>query len=82
MTCAPRASSCPSLFALDTHSIVVRTGTMSKILGAGLRVGWLVAQPPLVKAVLSVKFDGGPARSPPASSTPTWPSTWRSTSKS
>jgi 2-aminoadipate transaminase len=48
----------PSLFALDRQGIVVRTGTMSKILGAGLRVGWLVAQPALVKAVLAVKFDG------------------------
>ena len=36
----------PSLFALDQHGIVARTGTMSKILGAGLRVGWLVAATP------------------------------------
>jgi 2-aminoadipate transaminase len=49
----------PSLFALDRHGLVARTGTMSKILGAGLRIGWLVAQPPLVRAVLSVKYDGG-----------------------
>lgn len=49
----------PSLFALDRQGIVARTGTMSKILGAGLRIGWLVAQPPLVRAVLSVKYDGG-----------------------
>jgi 2-aminoadipate transaminase len=49
----------PSLFALDPNGLVVRTGTMSKILGAGLRVGWLVAQPQLVQAVLRVKYDGG-----------------------
>ncbi|MCC6630343.1 MAG: PLP-dependent aminotransferase family protein [Chloroflexi bacterium] len=49
----------PSLFALDEQGIVARTGTMSKILGAGLRIGWVVAQPPLVRAMLAVKFDGG-----------------------
>jgi 2-aminoadipate transaminase len=49
----------PSLFSLDTNGVVVRTGTMSKILAAGLRVGWMVAQPDLVAAVLRVKFEGG-----------------------
>jgi DNA-binding transcriptional MocR family regulator len=49
----------PSLYALDQNGIVVRTGTMSKILAAGLRVGWMVAQPELVAAVLRVKFEGG-----------------------
>jgi 2-aminoadipate transaminase len=49
----------PSLFALDQSGVVVRTGTLSKILGAGLRTGWLVAQPALVQAVLRVKYDGG-----------------------
>lgn len=49
----------PSLYALDQHGIVVRTGTLSKILGAGLRVGWLVAPPTFVQAALRVKYDGG-----------------------
>jgi 2-aminoadipate transaminase len=49
----------PSLYALDQHDIVIRTGTLSKILGAGLRCGWLVAPPPLVQAALRVKYDGG-----------------------
>jgi 2-aminoadipate transaminase len=49
----------PSLFALDRQGIVVRTGTLSKILGAGLRVGWLIGQPALVQAIMRVKYDGG-----------------------
>jgi 2-aminoadipate transaminase len=49
----------PSLYALDDHGIVVRTGTLSKILAAGLRCGWLLAQPAIVQAVLRVKYDGG-----------------------
>lgn len=49
----------PSLFALDPHGIVVRTGTLSKILAAGLRCGWLLAQPAMVQAALRVKYDGG-----------------------
>ena len=35
----------PSLFELDDAGLVARTGTLSKILGAGTRVGWVVAPP-------------------------------------
>ena len=40
----------PPLFALDRGSRVVRAGTLSKILGAGVRIGWLCAPTELVPA--------------------------------
>src|ERR671937_2147150 len=33
----------PSLYALDDSGSVIRSGTLSKILGAGVRLGWLCA---------------------------------------
>jgi 2-aminoadipate transaminase len=42
----------PTLYSLD-NDFVVYTGTFSKILSAGVRIGWLVAPPPvLAKLVL------------------------------
>src|SRR5207245_10275854 len=35
----------PPLYSLDTTGRVVRAGTLSKILGAGVRLGWLCAPP-------------------------------------
>ena len=34
-------TSLPSLWSEDRHGLVVRVGTVSKVLGPGLRVGWL-----------------------------------------
>jgi 2-aminoadipate transaminase len=34
-------TSLPSLWSEDRHGLVVRAGTVSKVLGPGLRVGWL-----------------------------------------
>jgi len=51
----------PSLFALDDAGLVARTGTLSKILGAGTRVGWVIAQPSLVPYMSAFNFGGGVA---------------------
>jgi 2-aminoadipate transaminase len=49
----------PSLYALDTAGRVIRAGTVSKILGAGFRLGWLVAPAPMIPAVQGFLFGGG-----------------------
>jgi 2-aminoadipate transaminase len=48
----------PSLFELDGGVRVVRTGTLSKTLGAGVRVGWLVAPPALLDYIAGFNFAG------------------------
>jgi 2-aminoadipate transaminase len=49
----------PSLFALDDAGLVARTGTLSKILGAGVRVGWVIAPSSLVPYLSAFNFGGG-----------------------
>ncbi|MBI2207219.1 MAG: PLP-dependent aminotransferase family protein [Candidatus Rokubacteria bacterium] len=49
----------PSLYALDTHNRVIRAGTLSKILGAGVRLGWLLAPKPMIPAFQGFLFGGG-----------------------
>lgn len=51
----------PSLFELDREGLVCRTGTLSKILGAGVRLGWIVAPPALVPYLAAFNFGGGVA---------------------
>ncbi len=48
----------PSLYALDPTR-VIRAGTVSKILGAGFRLGWLCADPAMIPAFQSFLFGGG-----------------------
>jgi 2-aminoadipate transaminase len=48
-----------TLYALDTDGRVIRTGTMSKILAPGMRLGWVVAQPGIVQRMLLLKDEGG-----------------------
>lgn len=48
----------PSLFDLDDRGLVIHLGTASKTLGAGLRLGWLVAPPPIVEQLTLVKARG------------------------
>jgi len=49
----------PSLFTLDDSGLVCRTGTLSKILGAGVRIGWVVAPKPLVPYLAAFNYGGG-----------------------
>jgi DNA-binding transcriptional MocR family regulator len=45
----------PSLFSLDQRGLLIYLGTASKTLGAGLRLGWLVAPPAIVEQLTLVK---------------------------
>lgn len=47
----------PSLFELDKRSLVIRLGTFSKILAAGLRLGWVAGDSQAVGALAALKFD-------------------------
>jgi 2-aminoadipate transaminase len=49
----------PSLYALDTGGRVIRAGTVSKILGAGFRLGWLCAPKAMIPAFQGFLFGGG-----------------------
>ncbi|MCI0547350.1 MAG: PLP-dependent aminotransferase family protein, partial [Candidatus Rokubacteria bacterium] len=49
----------PSLYALDRGGRVIRAGTLSKILGAGVRLGWLCAPAEMVSAFQGFLFGGG-----------------------
>jgi 2-aminoadipate transaminase len=47
-----------SLYALDREGRVIRTGTFSKILAPGLRLGWALAQPEIINKMLLLKEEG------------------------
>ncbi|HKW95406.1 MAG TPA: PLP-dependent aminotransferase family protein [Methylomirabilota bacterium] len=49
----------PSLYALDGGGRVMRAGTVSKILGAGFRLGWLCAPSAMIPAFQGFLFGGG-----------------------
>ena len=49
----------PSLYALDKGARVIRAGTLSKILGAGVRLGWLCAPRQMIPAFQGFLFGGG-----------------------
>jgi 2-aminoadipate transaminase len=49
----------PSLYALDTEGRVIRTGTFSKILAPGMRLGWAMAQPEVSARMVMLKEEGG-----------------------
>jgi 2-aminoadipate transaminase len=49
----------PSLYALDASGRVIRAGTLSKILGAGVRLGWLCAPREMIPAFQGFLFGGG-----------------------
>jgi 2-aminoadipate transaminase len=49
----------PPLYALDQNRRVIRAGTLSKILGAGVRLGWLCAPREMIPAFQGFLFGGG-----------------------
>jgi 2-aminoadipate transaminase len=49
----------PPVYALDRNGRTIRAGTLSKILGAGVRLGWLCAPPAMLPAFQSFNFGGG-----------------------
>jgi 2-aminoadipate transaminase len=49
----------PSLYALDDVGRVIRAGTFSKILGAGVRLGWLCAPRAMIPVFQGFLFGGG-----------------------
>ena len=49
----------PPLYSLDSGGRVVRAGTLSKILGAGVRLGWLCAPKEMIPAFQGFLFGGG-----------------------
>src|SRR5262247_1686399 len=48
----------PSLYALDKGGRTIRAGTLSKILGAGVRLGWLCAPKEMIHVI---QYTAGPA---------------------
>ena len=49
----------PSLYALDDSPNIIYICSLSKILGPGVRVGYLVARRPMLDRLLDRRFDGG-----------------------
>ncbi len=51
--------SLPSLYSLDQSGRVMYMGTFSKIMAAGMRLGWLVAHEDVIGRLIALKADGG-----------------------
>ncbi|RIK39798.1 MAG: PLP-dependent aminotransferase family protein, partial [Chloroflexi bacterium] len=49
----------PTLYSMDTEGLVMYLGTFSKILAAGVRLGWAVAHPRVIQQLTGLKFEGG-----------------------
>ncbi len=49
----------PPIKSLDETGAVIAVGTVSKILSPGLRVGWAIAEPEIVRRMALQKSDGG-----------------------
>ncbi|HYH11869.1 MAG TPA: PLP-dependent aminotransferase family protein, partial [Thermomicrobiales bacterium] len=48
----------PPIFTLDTKGTTLYFGTLSKTLGAGMRLGWALAHPSLISRMAVLKVDG------------------------
>jgi len=51
----------PSLYELDESDGVIRAGTFSKTLGAGMRLGWLLTPQAILPSLQAFNFGGGVA---------------------
>lgn len=49
----------PTLYSLDRDGLVMYLGTFSKIMAAGVRLGWVVAHPKVILQLTGLKFEGG-----------------------
>jgi 2-aminoadipate transaminase len=49
----------PTIYSLDDGGSVVYMGTLSKTMGPGMRLGWLVGPAELIRRVSALKVDGG-----------------------
>jgi 2-aminoadipate transaminase len=49
----------PPLYTLDDQGLVMYCGTFSKIMAAGMRLGWCVASAPLIARLAGLKTDSG-----------------------
>ncbi len=49
----------PSIYALDPYGLTIYTATFSKTMGAGMRLGWLVAPTEVMDHLGVLKVDGG-----------------------
>ena len=58
-SCASRAKRCRRSTRSIPGARVIRAGTLSKILGAGVRLGWLCAPRPLVPILQTFLYGGG-----------------------
>ena len=51
--------SLPSLYTLDQSGRVMYMGTFSKIMAAGMRLGWVIAHEDVISRLIALKSDGG-----------------------
>ncbi len=49
----------PPIYTLDASGSTMYMGTFSKIMGAGMRLGWLIADPEIIMKLSVLKIDGG-----------------------
>ncbi len=49
----------PPIYTLDDSGSTIYLGTLSKIMGPGMRIGWMVAAPKIISKITSLKTDGG-----------------------
>lgn len=49
----------PTVYALDSDGLVMYLGTFSKIMAAGLRLGWCIAEEEVISRLAGLKTEGG-----------------------
>jgi 2-aminoadipate transaminase len=49
----------PTMFSLDDTGLVVKIDSFSKVVAPGLRLGWVTAEPDVIRALSSVRGDLG-----------------------